>query len=515
MAATAGTAKAPPRPAGTSGAYSRSQRRWTTVFVMCAAIMNMLDTTIANVALPEMQGTTGASREEITWVLTSYIVALAIATPLTGWLTNRFSHKSVLLTSIALFTSFSVLCGLSMTVEELVLFRICQGFSGAVLVPLSQSTLLNIYPPEEAGKATAYFGLAGVTGPLIGPLLGGWLTTNFSWGWVFLVNLPIGVIAFLGVAANMHDTPGSKGLGFDHLSYGLLAAAVASLQLMLDRGPIVDWFASTETVIYALVSAGAAALFVIVSASRQKPLVPRQLLLDRNFMTGTAVGMSTQAVTYAIMAMIPDLLARLFGYPAINVGIAMAPRGAGTLVMMAFSPWLVRRFGNVQIMTCGLLLIAASCLPMSWLTLEADGTMIIWSGVLQGFGSAMLWVPMAMLTFATIPGAMRAEAAAFHTLMRYLGSALGISIVQTFTLDNAVTFHADLVAKVNLQNLPGPLRDAMAGGSAPQVLAMVNDEVTRQAAMVAYANSFLILTLATVAMLPALLLIRSPGKPRV
>jgi len=512
LAATARTAGATQRPVGISGAYTRSQRAWTTVFVMCSAIMNMLDTTIANVALPQMQGTTGASREEITWVLTSYIVALAIATPLTGWLTSRYSHKSVLLTAIGLFTVFSVLCGISTTVEELVLFRIFQGFSGAVLVPLTQSTLLDIYPPEEAGKAMAYFGLAGVTGPLVGPLLGGWLTTNFSWGWVFLVNLPIGVIAFIGVATNMHDEPADGAMPFDYFSYGLLATAVAALQLMLDRGAMVDWFESTETVIYAVVSAGATAAFVVVSATRDRPLVPRRLLVDRNFITGTAVGMTSQAVIYATMAMIPDLLAHLYDFPALDIGLTMAPRGGGTIVVMITAPWLMRRFGNLPVMVCGLVLIAISSLPMSWMTLDADRTLMIVSGVLQGLGSSMMWVPMAVLTFATIPVDMRAEAAAFHTLLRYLGAAVGISGVQTLTLHNAVVSHAELVSKVNLQNLPAPLREAMADGRAPQVLATVNTELTRQAAMVAYTNSFWFLSLATLALLPMLLVLRSSGK---
>ena len=514
MAATASIADGAAAPMAQRSAILPHQRRWITLFLICSALMNMIDTTIANVALPQMQGTTGASREEITWVLTSYIVSMAIAIPLGGWLSARFSRKTVLLGSIACFTLFSVLCGISNTVEELVLFRMCQGFSGAALAPIVQSVLLDIYPREEHGTAMAYFSFAGVTGPLVGPMLGGWLTANFSWGWVFLVNLPVGVIAFFGLAATMPRLAGIPRGQFDFASFGLLATGVAALQLMLDRGGILDWFDSPEIRIEALVSIATLGGFLWISARRASPFFPRALLLDRNFMGGTLVAIAYSALTFSSMAMLPEMLAQLYGHPVLQIGFVMAPRGAGTLISTILAPMLVRRVDGVVLIAAGLALTAYSTLQLSWLTLDADDNLIMVSGFLQGIGGALMWVPMSVLSYSTLATGLRNDGAVLQTLLRYLASAAGIAAVQSIIIHASAESHAELAAMVNWQALPGVMREALGTTSAAPVLSTVNAEVTRQATMVAYTATFRDMALLNFAMLPLLLLLRRRGPGR-
>jgi len=496
---------------GTFAGYTPRQRAWATLFLLTGAVMNMIDTTIANVALPQMQGTTGASREEITWVLTSYIIAMAVATPLGGWLGARFSRKTVLISAIAGFTACSFLCGVATTVEELVAFRVLQGLSGAPIVPIIQAVMLDIYPPKEHGKSMALFSLAGIAGPLVGPVLGGWLTANYSWGWVFLVNLPVGMIAILGLSATMRDTAGSDAR-FDLTSYGMLALAVATFQLMLDRGGILDWFDSTEIRVEAVVAAASLAGFIIISMGRARPLIPRRVLLDRNFIGGTVLSILSQGSIFAVMALLPELLAQLYGYPALQIGIIMAPRGAGTLMAALVAPMMVTRFGPTRLMVAGVLMLAAGGYILSWLTLDASATLIVVSGAVQGAGSCLLWVPMTLVIYRTIPPDLRSQAAGFNTLARYMASAVGITAIQTYTIRLAGESHAQFVDRLQLQNLPSTMNEAIAtgGSSAAQALSAVNAEVTRQATMAAYVDVFAMMSVGMLLMLPMLLLLRRP-----
>ncbi|MBW8786117.1 MAG: DHA2 family efflux MFS transporter permease subunit, partial [Novosphingobium sp.] len=283
-------------------------RRWITLFSMSAAVMNLIDTTIANVALPHIQGSTSASREQVVWVLTSYIVASAIFTPLTGWLAERFGRKRLMLASIVGFTVTSGMCGAAANLGQLVAFRVLQGVFGSALIPMSQATLLDNYPPEEHGKAMAVFGLAAVAGPLVGPLLGGWLTQSYSWRWVFLINLPIGVVSFVGLSAVMSETRSGRSAKFDLFGFTLLALAVGAFQLMLDRGQVLDWFQSREIWIEATLAATAIYLFVVHSLTAPHPFVRLAIFRDRNFVITSVIGFFLGILIYSSMSLIPPLL---------------------------------------------------------------------------------------------------------------------------------------------------------------------------------------------------------------
>lgn len=492
--------------------YSPAQRRWATVFLMAAAIMNLLDTTIANVALPQIQGTTGATREEVTWVLTSFVIALAIGMPISGWLTARFSRKRVLLGAIAGFTLFSFLCGIATTIEELVVFRIFQGLFGSPVVPLVQTTLLAIFPREEHGKAMAIFGIAGIGGPLIGPMLGGWLTSSFSWGWVFLVNVPVGIASMVGLAATLRPARSATPRPFDFLSFALLAIALAAFQLMLDRGSILDWFDSDEILAEAAVAALAFGGFIWISAKRKNPFIPPRIVTDRNFVVGTGLGFLAAGTTMATMAMLPDLLAQYFGWPIEEIGMVMTPRGLATLVMTPFLPALVRRFSLLHLMMASFFLMGVSSLQLSTLSLEADGSVIALSGFVQGIGASLLWTPMALLTFTSIPQDLRDDAAGLHALLRTLGTAIGISILQTITLRDAVAAHEGLAGSLQMQNLPQALREMAANGALAPMLSAVNAEVTRQAAMISYVDSFWMMFVVQLLAVPVVLFLRPSAR---
>ena len=303
-----------------------------TACVILAVIMQALDTTIANVALPYIQGSVSASQDQINWVLTSYIVAAAIMTPPSSWLSARFGRKRVLLTSVAGFVVASILCGLAQSLAEIVLFRLLQGFFGAALVPLSQAILLDIYTPAERGGAMALFGVSVMVGPVLGPVIGGWLTDNLSWRWVFYINLPLGMLAFAGITAFVTETKLTRGQGLDWLGFGTLSVSIGALQLFLDRGEQLDWFGSGEVVIEAIVAASAFYVFLVHTFTAPRPFVNPGLFKDRNF----AVGMLfifVVGITYlASLALMTPYLQTLMGYPVVTAGIIMGPRGLGTMV---------------------------------------------------------------------------------------------------------------------------------------------------------------------------------------
>lgn len=472
-----------------------AQRRLIVLFSMAAAIMNQIDTTIANVALPHMQGTTSASREQIAWVLTSYIIALAIATPLTGWLAGRFGRRRLMLWSIVAFTGASLLCGIATNLDELVLFRLLQGAAGSALVPMSQATLLDIHPPEEHGKAMAVFGLAAIMGPLAGPVLGGWLTENFSWHWVFLINLPIGVFAFLGLSAVMPDAHDEEKRRFDLLGFGLLAVAIGAFQLMMDRGQLQDWFQSTEIWIEATVSALALFLFIVHVLTTEHPFIRLAIFADRNYVISTLIGFFLGIMIYGVLSLLPPMLSALYGYPIITIGLVSAPRGLGTFFATLMMARIINRIDARLFVFAGLVISALSALLLSRMSLAADETLVVASGFVNGMGSSMIFVPLAAIAFATLPRHLRNEGAAFGTLTRYLGSAVGISVLQTLTYRNEAIVQSRLTEGIRPDNpvlgldLPG------VDFGLPNSLSALSAEIVRQAMMVSYVDAFWMLFL--------------------
>lgn len=497
-----------------AGGEGVANRGLITAALMLATIMQSLDTTIANVALPHMQGSLQASQEQITWVLTSYIIAAAMATPLVPWLSGRIGIKNVFLISVAGFTVASALCGLAQSLPQMVMFRLLQGVFGAALMPLAQTVLLNINPPERHGQAMATWAMAAVLGPIIGPTLGGWLTDHYSWRWVFLINLPGGLLAFVGLWVFLKDADREAKQRFDFLGFSTLALAVGSFQLMLDRGASKEWFDSPEIWIELTVALVAIYLFSIHTLTSARPFFDRGLARDRNFVACCIAGFFIMGVLFAVMALLPSLLQQLLGYPALTAGLVTMPRGLGMLLIMVFVGKMIGRIDGRLMIASGLTISGLSLLAMSQFSLEMGMWPIIWTGFLQGCSIGLIFVPLSTIAFATLPAALRTEGSAVYTLMRNIGMAVGISGMQALFVANGGKVHATLTEHVRpdnpvIQTLPGPFDLSTQLG-----VAIINGELGRQAAMVAYISNFKLMGLATLAILPILLILRTPKSIR-
>lgn len=487
-------------------------RGMITISIMLATIMQALDTTIANVALPHMQGSLQASQDQITWVLTSYIVASAIALPLTGWLCGQFGRRKVFLISVVGFTIASALCGLATSLVGIVAARLLQGVFGAALVPLSQAVLLDINPREKVGQAMAIWGAGIMVGPILGPLLGGWLTENFDWRWVFFINLPVGVFAWWGIARYLPESR-PQGERLDVFGFVTLSVAIGMLQLFLDRGEQLDWFDSWEIKLEAAAALVAFAFFVIHTWTVQgTSFFNRELLKDRNFVTGLLFAFIVGMILFATMALLPSFLQGLMGYPVIYTGAVTAPRGIGTMIAMLVVGRLVQRVDVRAIMALGFGLTAFSLWQMTRLTLQMDSTLIITSGFIQGLGIGFTFVPLSTATFATLPSHLRHDGTPVFSLLRNIGSSVGISIVQALLTEGSGKAHAELSALVSpgnqgLLQLPSMMNPGSLAG-----LAMLNSEVTRQGALIGYLDDFAVMMFVTLLAIPLLLLIRSPRR---
>lgn len=480
------------------------------VSIMLATLMQVIDSTIANVALPDMQGSLSATQDQASWILTSYIVAAAIATPATGWLAARFGRRHLLVVAIAGFTVASVLCGLATGITEMVAFRILQGLFGAALVPISQSSLLDAFPPEKHGAAMALWGMGVMVGPIVGPPLGGWLTDNYSWHWVFLINVPVGIVALLGVLASVpvDDTRESR---FDWRGFAFLAIGIAALQLMLDRGNEKDWLSSVEIQIECALAFLGFYLYWVHWRSGVKPFVNLDLLRDRNFGTATFFIFIVGVLLFATMALMPPYLQNLMNYPVVTTGLLLAPRGVGTLVaMMTVGRLLARGIDPRLPMAVGMLLIAVSL----WMSAQFAPDVPMWPiinvGIIQGLGLGLVFVPVSMLAYATLPAHARTEAAGIFSLARNIGSSVGISVVFTLVARGTQINHAELAARITPYS-PNALPSIWNPDSL-QSLAALNAEVTRQAAAISYINDFWLMMWLTLAAVPLLALFRIPRR---
>jgi MFS transporter, DHA2 family, multidrug resistance protein len=482
------------------------QRTLITVSIMLATVMQVLDTTIANVALPSMQGTLGAAQDTITWVLTSYIIAAAIMTPVTGWLADRLGRKELFLISVAGFTAASALCGLAGSLGQMVAFRILQGMFGAALVPLSQSVLLDVNPRERHGQAMALWGAGIMVGPIAGPTLGGWLTEAFDWRWCFYINLPVGILAFLGILASL---PAStiRVRRFDFFGFLLLSLGVGALQLMLDRGERLDWFQSREIWIEAALAVSGLWMFAVHTATDARSFVDPRMLKDRNFVSSLLFIGMIGMILLASMALLPPLLQNLMNYPTMTTGLVLAPRGVGTMISMLLVARLMKHIDTRLLIAAGLALTAWSLWRMTGFSLEMDMYPLILTGVVQGLGLGLVFVPLSTLAFATLEPRLRTDAASLFSLVRNIGSSIGISIVATLLARNTQISHAVLAGHITPFHHAEGFATA-APLSSTQVLGLLNAEVTRQAAMIAYLDDFKLMMFVTVACLPLLLLLR-------
>ncbi|MDE2303238.1 MAG: DHA2 family efflux MFS transporter permease subunit [Sphingomonadales bacterium] len=486
-----------------------ARRRLITLFTLAGAFMTQLDATIANVALPHMQAATAASREQIAWVLTSYLVMAATFTPLSGWLAQRFGRKRVFLVSVTGFTLASALCGAAATLDQLIAFRLLQGMMGSALLPLSQAIMLDINPPEKHGSAMALWGIGAVIGPIIGPLIGGWLTEDYSWRWVFYINLPIGIATFTGlwlVLGKGHGEEESRKL--DVFGFIMLGLCVAALQLFLDRGQIKDWFASSEIWIEAALALVALYAFTVHSLTTRHPFVQPALFADRNYLIGNVLGFFLGGVMYGVMALVAPMLSDLFDYPIELVGLTTAPRGVGTMLAMLLTGRLVNRIDLRLLLALGLALCGISLGMMANFSLAMDERLLIVSGFVQGVGAGIMFVPITTIVFATLGPALRNEGAAFNSLVRNIGGAVTISLLETLTVRNEARVHARLVEGLRPDNPVLALTRPDLDFALPSAMARLDGEIARQAAMVSYIDAFWALVVASLLVAPLVALIR-------
>jgi len=488
-----------------------ANRGMITASIMLATIMQGVDNTIANVALPHIQGSLSAAQDQIAWVLTSYIVAVAIMTPLTGWLAGRLGIKYVFLISVAGFTLASALCGSATSLTQLVVYRLLQGACGAGLVPLSQSVLMQINPPERHGQAIAIWGMGVMLGPIFGPMLGGWLTQDYSWRWIFYINLPVGVVASLGILIFIRETRRTHREAFDFFGFVTLTIAVGALQMMLDRGELKDWFDSTEIWVEAIISGVSVYLFIVHTATAsERSFINLDLLKSPNFMAGTVLMFFVGGVLSGTLALLPTMLQSLMNYPVFTTGLVTAPRGIGTMIAMFAVGRMINRFDNRLIILTGFLLTILSLWQMTGFSLQMGMGPVIVSGLLQGFGLGCTFVPLNTLALSNLPRHILTQGTAMRSLMRNLGGSVGISVLEALLIQNTQIVHSRLIENLRPDNplAQAPLLAQPFSLTTPSGIAALNAEVTRQAAMVAYINDYALMMLIVLLLIPLLLLVR-------
>jgi MFS transporter, DHA2 family, multidrug resistance protein len=479
--------------------------------IMLATILQALDSTIAAVALPDMQGTFSATQEQVAWVLTSYIVASAIMTPMAGYLGDKLGRKNLYLISVSGFIITSMMCGLATSIEEMVLFRFLQGCFGAPLVPLAQATMLDTFPPSQTGSAMAMFGMGVMLGPILGPSLGAYLTEYYNWRWVFFINVPLGALALLGIQAAIrdpahreHDRP------FDLGGFALLSVSIGALQLMLDRGNSKLWFESTEIVVEGIVALISFYMFIVHILTKRRPLIEPKMFKDRNFSAGMIFMFVAGVNMLATMALMPPFLQRLLGYPVLTTGFILAPRGFGTMVSMFIVGRLVNRVDARLLLLAGLSISAFSLWEMSLFNTDVSLSMLIGTGIVQGVGMGFLFTPVSVLAFSTLPPQYRTEGSGIFALSRNLGSSIGVSILTGMLARYIQINRAWLVEHVT------PFSDAMQNSAvatymnpnSPGGLSLLDGTVVREAMMLGYADDFRAMVLVTLIAIPLLLLLK-------
>lgn len=490
------------------------RRNLITIAAMMATIMQTLDSTIANVALPHMQGAMSATQDQIAWVLTSYIVASAIMTPPTGVLAQRFGRKRLFLIYIVGFVVTSMLCGAAQTLPEIVFFRLLQGAFGAGFIPLSQALMLDIYPREKYGAAMAIWSGGLMIGPILGPTLGGYLTDMYSWRWVFYINLPFGILAFLGISSFLSETEKTS-RRFDIFGFLVLSLSIGALQMMLDRGQSQDWFASPEILIECALALLFLYLFVVQIFTTREPFLEPSLFRDRNFTVGMVLTFFIGGAMLATYVLLPPYLQNLMGVPVRTTGWILAPRGLGMMIAMLMISRLIARYDPRALFLFGLSLNVVSFWIMSNFTPDVSLNTIAWSGLIQGFGLGFVFVPLSTMSFSTLSDHLRGEGTSIYNLIRNIGSSIGISVVMAIFAKNMQVNHAEIATSLTPFNaaLNSPDAPAIWNWRLPEGALALNAEVTRQAAIISYANDFLLMMWVTILIAPLLLLLDKPTQP--
>ncbi|HKX79309.1 MAG TPA: MDR family MFS transporter [Novosphingobium sp.] len=476
--------------------------------IMMGVTLVALDMTIANVALPHMQASLSASQEQIFWVLTSYLIASAIATPLSGWLANRFGRKNVMLASVTGFTVASVLCGVANDLQTIVFARIMQGAFGAGLMPLTQAILLDINAPENRLKAMAVFSMGSLLGPMIGPSLGGYLTDIVSWRWVFFINIPFGILAAAGILTWDRERDDAPKLRFDWFGFATVAIALATIQLMLDRGEQVDWFDSVEIQIYAAIAGLSVYLAVVHTATGVDTFIKPQLFKDRNFATGCTVSAVVGIATFAMIPVLVVMQQTLLGHSAYHTGLLGIPRGLGSLAGMIMVSRLAKHVDLRLLMLVGLGVIGVSQAMYAGLDLYTDDKLLIVTGFINGISSGLVFVPLAAISFTTLSPVFRNEGSAMFALVRNVGNAVGISVLHRQMVHYTAESQAHLVQGIRPDNpMLDYARPDFDFGSI-EALSRMEAEISRQAGMVGTVEVFWLSVVISLAVAPVVLLMR-------
>jgi DHA2 family multidrug resistance protein len=505
---------------------ARNVNKWLiTLAVMIPTFMEIVDTSVANVALPHMQGTLNAGTDEVTWVLTSYLVSNAIVLPMTGWLARMFGRKRFLITCITLFTLSSLLCGAAPNLAALVIFRIMQGAAGGALIPVSQAILMETFPPREHGMAMAIFGVGAMFGPIIGPTLGGWITDNMNWRWIFYINIPAGILAVIMAKYFIFDPSYLKRgrMKIDYWGLALLAIGLGSLQIVLDKGQREDWFNSSLIIAFSVVAFASLIALIYVELTRKEPIVNLRLFKDVSFASGNLVMFMVGYGLYGSVVMIPLFLQTLMGYDATLAGMVLAPGGVATLVAMPFVGAYIQRHDGRWVVLAGLLTGAWSMYLMRGFTLDASYWDFVWPRVTLGVGLAMIFVPLTTVTLSTISKEEMGNATGIFNLLRNIGGSVGIALCATLLARLSQSFQTTLSAHVNpydpvtqarLAELKAAatVKGADAATSGKAAMAILYHMVQREAGILSYNYIFWTIGLVFLVITPLLFLLKKPKK---
>jgi len=481
-----------------------------TIILMVATAMQALDMTIVNIALPHMQASLGATKDQIAWVLTSYIVATAIVTPLTGWLSARLGRTRLFIVSMVGFTVTSVFCGAAQTLPLMVAFRLLQGVFAASLMPLAQAIMLDIHTRKEMGRAMSIWSMGVMAAPILGPTIGAYLTDAFNWRWCFYINLPLGILTVLSAAAFMPKTARVPVSRFDWFGFAFLSLTLACLQLVLDRGEHTGWFQSVEIKIEAVLALFGVYMFGVHSATTPHPFLSSAMFKDRTFTLSLAITLIIGIMLQGPMVLWPQMLQTELNYPVITAGLILGPRGIGTIVALIIYGRISNRVDQRLIVGTGLFLVASAMYTMSGWSLEVSAPEMIFTSMLQGFGMGFSFGPMSVLAFATLPVDLRTEASGLTALIRNMGGSLGISFVVSQLLERTQASHA------RLSEYMTPFRQmpALHGAAGKAAIEMLNLNITQQAGMVAYINVFRLLAVMVTGFIPLVFFFRAEGKAK-
>lgn len=494
--------------------------------VMLSTFMVVLDSSVANVALPHIAGNLSASTDESTWVLTSYLVSNAIMLPAAGWIARRFGRKRLLMLSILMFTVASLLCGLALNMPMLIVARVLQGLGGGGMQPLAQSILLESFPPEKHGTAMAAYGMGIVVAPVIGPTLGGWITDSYSWRWIFYINLPVGVLALAMANLYIEDPPYLRRAfqgAIDYLGFGLMALWLSTLQLVLDKGQEADWFEATWIRVISAVSVLALIAFVAREFTNHDPIVQLRVLGDRSFGVGTVLTCIYGFTLYGVTALLPLFLQTVMGYPALESGLAVSPRGIGSILSMLVVGVLVNRIDGRALLAFGFTLLAYSTWALSRINLDISMISVIWPNILNGFAGGFIFVPLTTMTMGRLRKDQIGNAAGIYNLMRNIGGSVGIASVTTMLVRGSQIHQNYLVGNITAQD--SAMRDAAFGLTAQlheagasfynagaEALGALYRSIQQQATVLSYADNFRFMAFLMLFCVPLALFFRRPRK---